>query len=345
MKASFFLGAGEHAFEVRELQLPPLAPDEVMVKVMSCGICGTDVHIYHGEEGSAQVTPPVVLGHEFSGIVAETGSAVTALRVGDHVTIDPNIYCGECVPCRTGKKQNCEHLSAIGVTRNGGFGEACICPQAQCLKVNDDVDFDEAAMTEPLACILHGIDLAGIRIGDTVCVIGGGTIGQIMIQLARLSGAASVILSEPVAMRRQMGLRLGADAAVDPAAGDISAQLEEITGRPGADVVIECAGNEEAAKQAIAAAGLGATVLFFSVPPVHAAVPLPLFQVFKKELKIIGSIINPDTHLRAVAMINSGRLRLKELVTHCYGLDRLEEAIRMQDSPDSVKVCIHPQGE
>lgn len=344
MKGSYFLGAGSTPkFEVRDMEFAPLAPTEVKVQVMSCGICGTDVHIYQGEEGSAAVTPPVVLGHEFAGVVAETGSAVTSVCVGDHVTVDPNIYCGQCTPCRTGKKQNCEHLSAIGVNRDGGFAQYCVCPEAQCFKLNKDVDFDAAAMAEPLACILHGLDQAGIQTGDVVCVIGGGAIGQIMVQLARLSGASQVILSEPVEMRRKIGLDVGADAVINPTAQDISTEIQKISGKSGADVVIECVGKESAAKHAFEAAGLGATILFFSVPSVHATVSLPLFQVFKKELKIVGSIINPDTHLRAVSMINSGRLKLKELITHTYRIDQLEEAIKMQMFAESIKVCVHPQ--
>ena len=119
MKGAFFLGNRE--FEVRDMEKRPLAADEVRIRVMACGVCGTDVHIYHGEAGSAEVTPPVVLGHEYAGIVEEVGADVKGLAPGDHVAVDPNIYCGACTPCRDGKKQFCEHLQALGVTRDGGF--------------------------------------------------------------------------------------------------------------------------------------------------------------------------------------------------------------------------------
>ena len=159
MKGCFFVGAEhEPKFEVREMTFGPLGPHDILVNNKACGICGTDVHIYHGEKGSAEVTPPVVLGHEFAGVVAKVGEEVTSFKPGDHVAMDPNMYCGQCVPCRVGKKQECEHLFALGVNVNGGFAEYAVCPETQCFKVREDISFDEAAMAEPLACVIHGID-------------------------------------------------------------------------------------------------------------------------------------------------------------------------------------------
>ena len=220
MKGAFFLGNRE--FEVRDMEKRPLAADEVRIRVMACGVCGTDVHIYHGEAGSAEVTPPVVLGHEYAGIVEEVGADVKGLAPGDHVAVDPNIYCGACTPCRDGKKQFCEHLQALGVTRDGGFAQYSAAPAAQCFKLAPELPFEAGAMAEPLACCLHGIDAAGIRPGSTVCVIGGGAIGLLMVQLARLSGAAKGILSEP--QRRAVrwsgsGCRPAPGGPVRPCAG------------------------------------------------------------------------------------------------------------------------------
>ena len=343
MKGTFFLGAeNTPKFEVREMQFGPLGPHQVLVENRACGICGTDVHIYHGEKGSAEVNPPVVLGHEFSGIIADIGAEVEGFKVGDHVTIDPNMYCGHCMPCRMGKKQNCENLFALGVNVNGGFAEYSVCPDTQCFKVRNDLDLDVAAMAEPLACAIHGIDSVGIIPGQVVLVVGGGTIGLLMVQLAKLSGASTVILSEPVEMRRKIGLKVGADAVINPLEEDITERILAICGRTGADVVIECVGKEFAVMQAIGAAGFGANILLFSVPSVDATIQLPLFDVYKKELHIMGSMINPDTHQRAVHLLNSGRLKVKELITHTYDLEHLDEAIHMQMSSESIKVMVHP---
>ena len=341
---NFFLGANhDPKFEVRTIPVPKLKGHEVLIKVMACGICGTDVHIYHGEKGSAEVTPPVVLGHEFSGIVEATGPDVTLVKPGDHVTMDPNMYCGTCRPCRMGKKQNCEHLFALGVNTNGGFAEYCISPEAQCFQLDKSIPFDIAALTEPLACAVHGIDRLAIREGETVLVIGGGTIGMIMIQLARSAGAGTVILSEPVAFKRELGLELGADFALDPASREIPDFLLEKTGISYADCVIECVGKTAAVAQAFSAAGRGTKILLFSVPGVDSCYSLPLFDVYSRELTIMGSMINPDTHLRAVNLINNRKIELGRLVTHCYGLKDLEKAILTQMSNESMKVVIHPQ--
>ncbi len=340
MKGNFFLG--NKSFEVRPLTERALSEGEVLVKVAACGVCGTDVHIYHGDKGSAEVHPPVVLGHEFSGIVEAIGASVTTVKPGDRVTVDPNIYCGKCYFCRTGKKQSCTGLQAIGVTMNGGFAEYCYVPESQCFLLSPDVSLRAGAMTEPLACCLHGIDKAGIRAGDSVCVIGGGAIGLMMVQLARLSGASKIILSEPVEFRRRIGLELGADHAIDPFAGPVSEQIGSILHTPGADVVIECVGNTAATSQAFEAANDGATVLLFSVPKANTYHPLSLEQVFQKELKIIGSRINPDTHLRAASLINSGKIKFDRLITHSYPLEQLQDAIIKQTENDSIKVIVEP---
>ena len=341
MKLNYYLGNKQ--FEVREVPGRKTVGSEVLVKVAACGICGTDVHIYHGDKGSAEVHPPVVLGHEFSGTVVETGPEVSGIRVGDHVTVDPNIYCGKCHYCKMGKKQQCTSLQAIGVTMNGGFAEYCYVPEAQCYVLDPAVPLRNGAMTEPLSCCLHGIDRAGIRLGDTVCVLGGGAIGLMMVQLAKLSGASAVILSEPVEFRRRIGLELGADYAIDPLSGPIADQIESLIHTRGTDVVIECVGSTAATAQAFEAAKDGATVLLFSVPKAGSHYSLSLEQVFQKELKIVGSRINPDTHGRAVALINSGKIVLDKLFTHSYPVERLEDAIIKQTENDSIKVLIEPE--
>lgn len=339
MKASRFLG--NKTFAVTDLPTPHAGPGELVLRNQVCGVCGTDVHIYHGEPGSADVNPPVVLGHEYSGEVVEVGKGVTGFAVGDHVTVDPNIYCGHCAYCQNGKKQLCPSMEAIGVTRDGGFAQYSRIPASQAFKLEPTVPWEAAAMAEPLACCLHGIDLAGIQVGDKVCVVGGGAIGLLMVQLAKLSGASQIVLSEPNEKRRQVGLQLGANAALDPTRPDSQEAFAQVLG--GANVVIECVGNVPAVKSAFQFAGKGATVLLFSVPKVDATFDLPLFDVYKKELTIKGSFVNPDTHARAVALINSGKVDFGPIITHRFTLDQLPEAIAMQMSDASIKVVVEAQ--
>lgn len=340
MKASRFLG--NKTFAVTDLPTPHAGPGELVLRNQVCGVCGTDVHIYHGEPGSADVNPPVVLGHEYSGEVVEVGEGVTGFAVGDHVTVDPNIYCGHCAYCQNGKKQLCPSMEAIGVTRDGGFAQYSRIPASQAFKLEPTVPWEAAAMAEPLACCLHGIDLAGIQVGDKVCVVGGGAIGLLMVQLAKLSGASQIVLSEPNEKRRQVGLQLGANAAIDPTRPDAQEAFAQVLDG-GANVVIECVGNVPAVKSAFQFAGKGATVLLFSVPKVDATFDLPLFEVYKKELTIKGSFVNPDTHARAVALINSGKVDFGPIITHRFPLDQLPEAIAMQMSDASIKVVVEAQ--
>lgn len=339
-RAACYMAPGE--IQVFDRPIPQPGFGEVLIRNRAAGICGTDVHIFHGEKGASPVKPPVVLGHEYSGEIAALGPGVTAFKPGDRVTVDPNIYCGSCYPCRIGKKQHCDHMDAIGVGRDGGFAEYSLVDAAQCFLLGNGVSFEEGAMAEPLACCLHGIDRAQIRPGDHVYVIGGGTIGLLMVQLAKLSGAATVTLSEPVALRRQIGLELGADWALHPADGVFSDDSPTAVKNRGADVVIECVGNTAATERAFEAAARGGRVLLFSVPKPDATYPMPLYQIFQKELTILGSFVNPDTHQRAVELLNSGRIRVAPLITHRYSVNETAAAIQMQQSSASIKVMVTP---
>lgn len=342
MIGAYFLG--NKTIETRPLKLPEPGAGQVLLRVCACGVCGTDVHIYEGGKGSADVTPPVILGHEFSGYVEQIGPGVEGLRIGQLVTVDPNIYCGKCLPCRQGQKQMCHHMKAVGVTMDGGFADYCLAPYAQCVAVPENTDPELAAMAEPVACCLHGIDRVGIRPGENVLVVGGGTIGQIMLQLARNAGAAKVVLSEPVAKRRQLAVELGADAAIDPIHENLNERLYEILGCEGADVVIECVGSPRTSEQAIDAAARCGRIMLFGVPHPEAVLQTKMHPIFQKELTIMGSFVNPDTHSRAVALIASGRLNLKPLITHRFPVSRLEEAIKMQTGPESIKVLVVTEG-
>ena len=338
MKGSFFLG--DKKFQIRQLEPLPVGDYDVIIRNRACGICGTDIHIYHGEEGSVAVKPPVVLGHEYAGEVIDTGKRVKSVKVGDKVAVDPNIYCGKCHYCKTGKKQLCENLVAIGVNYNGGFAELSTVPERQCFILNDDISFEAGAMAEPLACCIHGIDNAHILSGDSVCVIGGGAIGLLMVQLAKKAGASIVFLSEPIEKRRKIGLQLGADYAIDPVNQSLLEVVEKNTNISGVDVVIECVGKTAATEQAFNVAKRGATILLFSVPSAGASYDLSLFDVFKKELKITGSFINPDTHQRAVNLINSKDISTDEIITHRFKLEQINQAIKAQMSSASIKVMV-----
>lgn len=339
MKAAVF--HNQYNIKIEDIQLRSLEPGEVLVKVRACGVCGTDVHIYEGAEGSATVAPPVILGHEFSGEIHEVAGGVKDLKPGDRVCIDPNIFCGTCHYCRNGNVHLCQRLNAIGVTRHGGFAEYCIVPETQAYKLPDNVSFKEGAMGEPIACCLHGLDLCDIHTGDTVLIIGGGTIGLIMLQLVKAAGASRIFVSEPVEEKRNLALSLGADLVVNPQTEDFSNFISENT-IDGVDVSIECVGLRQTVENAIAAACRGGNVMLFGLTHPDCQVPIKPLDVFKRELTIRSSFINPFTQARAVELLGSGRVSVRELITKTLPIDKIEEAFSSENREGSGKIIIAP---
>ncbi len=323
MKAAVFYEKGVIRVEEAPVQEPK--EDEVMLRVKAAGVCGTDMHIYQGAQGATECNPPVILGHEFSGIVEKVGAKVTRVKPGDHVTVDPNISCGSCYHCRVGKPHFCDRMVATGVNFNGGFAEYCTVLEKQVFVLPEEMPFAVGAMCEPLSCCLHGMDLAEVKTGDAVVIIGGGTIGLIMVQLARLSGAAMVAVLEPMEERRKMALEAGADLAVDSLNQEVKPALEEAN-FGNVDVVIECVGRKETMLQAIDLAGKGGRAVLFGLTPPDCEIPFLPFAAFQKELTVKASYVNPLTQARAVRLLSSGRLNLAPLISDQIPIDRIEEA-------------------
>ena len=324
---------------VEDRPIPEVGEYDVLVKVHACGICGTDVHILHGEH---IVEFPVIPGHEFSGEVVEIGSEVVNVHVGDRVTIDPNIVDHTCYFCRRGEINLCENLTAVGVNFDGGYAEFCRVPAVQVYKVPDGVSLDEAAMAEPLACCIHGADQANIMPGSTVVVLGAGSIGLILVQLARISGARHIIVSEPDERKRSLAAQLGADAQLNPLAEDVFAEVLTRTS-VGADIVIESAGRLETAELALKLARRGGTVLQFGVVSPNQVAKVAPYDVYYKELTIRGSFVNPVTHSRAVELLASKQVDVVPLVTHRFPLDKAAEALEAAQGGDAVKVLLVPE--
>jgi len=317
MKAAVLKGT--HQIEVLDWKTTGLKPDELRIQVKSCGICGTDQHIYHGNPGSAAVTPPIVLGHELAGIVTECGEHVKQLKAGDRVSIDPNVYCGSCRYCRNGQPHLCDHLQAVGVTRDGGMGEYCVAPAANCYLLPDSMSFAEGAMVEPLGCVLHGFKKVDIRPIHTVLLIGGGFIGQLFLQLVKKQGAARIVVSEPATEKHAALLALGANEVVQPTASVV----EQLKG--GFDVVIECVGRQESMELAIEAAGKGGQVLLFGVANPSTQIRVSPFAIFTKELRVWGSFINPHTHEEAIALIEQQLVKVEPLISHRFSLEEVPQ--------------------
>lgn len=340
MKSAVFYG--KHDLRVEEHEMPKVGPQDVLIQVKACGVCGTDVHIYEGDKGAAEVTPPTILGHEFSGVIAEVGSEVTNYKAGDRVCIDPNCYCGACEPCRNGVVHYCEHMIGYGTTVNGGFAEYCAVNERQVYKLGDNTSFEQGAMTEPVACCLHGMDMCEIRPGHQVVVIGGGMIGLLMLQLSRLAGAAKVALLEPVESKREVGKKLGADICIDPIHEDVKARLKE-EGMTWVNTVIECVGRPSTIEQAIDIAGNKAVVMMFGLTKPDETISVKPFEIFRKELVLKASYINPYTQKRALDLIDSGRLDVSSMVYEVADLDELADILSNPELRAKGKCIISPE--
>ncbi|MCI8622588.1 MAG: zinc-dependent alcohol dehydrogenase family protein [Provencibacterium sp.] len=342
MKSAVFYG--KHDIRIEESPLPPVGENEVLIKVMRCGVCGTDVHIYEGDKGCADTTPPTILGHEFSGVVEQAGSAVQSVQPGDRVSVDPNQLCGRCYYCRSGIGHFCEQMVGIGTTANGGFAQYCAVNVSQVYRLAPSTSFEEGAMTEPVACCLHGVDLCELTPSSTAVVIGGGMIGLLMVQLARLAGARRVVLLEPVAAKREMGRRLGADLCIDPLHADVPAVLLE-NGVARVDAVIECAGLPSTIAQAVDLAGKKSVVMMFGLTRPDDEVPIKPFQIFQKEVTLKASFINPYTQQRALDLINSRKIDVSSMIAGVESLERLPEILAQPALRAKGKYIIDPWKE
>ena len=339
MRSAVFYGKGD--LRVEDHAMPVVGARDVMIQVKACGVCGTDVHIYEGDKGAAEVTAPVILGHEFSGVVTEVGKEVTKFKPGDRVCIDPNCYCGACDFCRNGIAHYCTDMTGYGTTVNGGFAEYCSVNERQVYLLGSNTTFEQGAMAEPAACCLHGIDMCEVKPGSSVVVIGGGMIGPLMLQLSRLAGAAKTALLEPVESKREVGKKLGADVVIDPVHEDIKAVLKE-NGMTWINTVIECVGRPSTIEQAIDIAGNKAVVMMFGLTKPDETIAVKPFQIFQKELTLRASYINPYTQKRALELIDSGRLDVSSMVYDVAGLDSLEEVLKNPEMRAKGKYIIAP---
>jgi L-iditol 2-dehydrogenase len=337
MKAARFYE--KHRLIVEDV--PVRQPDDngVLIGVRYCGVCGTDVHIFEGDKGSARVDPPVILGHELSGDVIKVGEKVKNVKIGDRVSVDPNLYCGKCYFCANGKKHLCEHMVGLGTAADGGFAEYVTVPEELVFPVADNVSYEAAAMTEPISCCLHGMNLTDVDIGDTVMIVGTGNIGMIMLQLAKHAGAAKIIAVEPNEKRREKAKCLGADICIDPLSDDTEAILGA-NGVKNIERVIDCAGLTSTAEYSVKYAGRGATVMLFGLTAPDDVMSLKPFELFQKELTIKGSFVNPDSFEKAGRLLETGAVKVDSLITDIVPLDDIQSVFENRLYAKDGKVLI-----
>lgn len=305
MKAVVLYGPKNVA--IGDMPIPEMQSTYVKVKVEYCGICGSDYHKVSGKKNTHPVRYPVPLGHEMSGIVCEVGCDVNHVKIGDRVTVDPNWSCGKCDACKAGKPSFCH--AARGVVK--GMAEFVVCPEENVYRLPDSLSLRDAALAEPLACCLRGMDLLDVKAGESVALVGFGAIGAIMLQLLKNSGAAEIAVIEYDATKEQSAKALGATAFIP---STDSAALKAYASEHNVDKVIECVGRASAQQTALDIAGYGATVVMFGVSDSAETMPISFYEAFTKELTIKTSFINPHTTARAVRMLASGLLKTDAII-------------------------------
>jgi len=347
MLAAVYHGPGD--LRVEEVSLPQIGAGEILVKVLSASICGTDLRIFHGNH---RMYPPGTIripGHEVVGTIAEIGAGLEGFVTGERVFIAPNMGCGHCAQCVSGNNNLCANYGAIGVTMDGGFAEYMRVParsvqQGNVIQVSESVDPAVAALMEPFACVLRGQNALKIQTGEIVLVIGAGPIGVMHTKLAKVRGAGRVIVSEPITDRVVQARRMGADRAVNPLEEDLKAVIAEESHGRGADVIIVAAPVHAAQESALTLAAIGGRINFFGgLPKDRPTINFDSNLVHYKELVITGTTAcSTDDCWQATRIVNSGLIDLSDLVSQRFPLREAASGFAAAEDRKSLKIILEP---
>ena len=349
MKAAVYEGIDR--IVLKETDRPVCDANGVIVKVMACAVCGSDIRIYRS--GNSRVNPPQILGHEIAGEVVETGANVTRFRVGERVAIGADVPCGQCVFCEAGIGNNCQINYAMGYQFAGGFAQylalnRTVVDYGPLHILPGHVSYDEGALAEPLACILNAMELTPVKLGDVVAVIGAGPIGMMLCVVARLMGAAGVILINRSAPRLETAKKMNiADHYICLAESDGVKAVLDLTGGLGADVIFTSNPSPQAQSDAILMAKNRAKINFFGgLPKDKSVVPIDTNMIHYKELLVSGAHGSmPTHHGRAIELIASGKIDVKQFITHRIPLTGIADAFNIAEGHAGLRVVVKPWEE
>lgn len=329
MRAAIVEGVGK--VSVTTVPDPTPGPRDVVVSVASCGICGTDLHILQGEFAP---TLPILPGHEFAGEVVGLGSEVTELALGDRVAVDPSLYCNECRYCRAGRGNLCDRWNAIGVSVPGGAAEFAVAPVANCVKLPDHVDVRDAALIEPLSCAVRGYDVLSSTLGAEVLIYGSGTMGLMMLELAKRTGAAGVDMLDINPDRLATAAKLGCSRA--------AASAEEFDKPGGWDFVIDATGNAGAIQDGLGRVAKGGTFLQFGVSDYATTAVIEPYKIYNQEITITGSMAVLHSYERAAALFATGVLDPEVFISDRLPLEQYPDAIEKFKAGQGRKIVVQP---
>lgn len=303
---------------VVEVEKPVPKEDEVLIKVAAAGFCGTDIHTFKGEHVTNY---PIIPGHEFSGTVVETGEKITQFKPGDRVIADPNVFCENCYSCKQNKQIHCENIQVIGNTRNGAFAEYVTVPE-RCVFPAGEMDLITGSMAEPLACVINSHNKAAIPVGANVLICGAGTIGLMQLLMAKRRGAATVTVIDIKEPQLEKARELGADHGIMSDA-NVEDTLRKLYPR-GFDFIIEATGVPKVCEMAVKLLADTGTYVAFGVCPTDSEIRVNPFEIYYRDLKIIGSYALEKTMPQAISMLNGG-LDLKPLIGKVISIEEMPE--------------------
>jgi 2-desacetyl-2-hydroxyethyl bacteriochlorophyllide A dehydrogenase len=339
LKAAVFKAPGR--IEVQDLPIPKPSPGEVRVKVLGCGVCGTDAHIFSGDIHNAE--PPVVLGHEIYGKVDGLAETVSGFQIGDPVVVDPFIFCGICDSCKRGEYRFCERETFVGYHRQGGFAQYTCIPEANIYKIGAGIVAEEAILAETLSTVLAGLSRLQPEAGRSVLILGAGTVGLIWNALLNSSLPVTLIQTELLPMRRKKAEGSGADRVLSPREMDLRQEVLRLCPK-GVDYLIDATGSTAAVEEALPLLRRGGTFLSFGICPEDERLSLSLNWFYHRQARILTSRRPPREMQRAIELLEHGRLALSDLVTGVYPLEKIESAFqRFFEAKDrEIKMMIDP---
>ncbi len=332
-------------FEFKDVPKPQVGPDEILVRVKAVGICGSDLHGYTGKSGRR--IPPIIMGHEASGVVEALGTNARNVAVGERITFDSTVFCNQCPPCRKGQVNLCLDRKILGVSipafrRDGCMAEYVVMPWWIAFKLPAAVSFEEAALVEPAAVAMHAARNTPIDVNDVVAVVGAGPIGLFAIQAVRVKGAGHVVALDVREERLAMARRLGADVTINPSKGAVAEQMRQAVGRPDADAALEAVGLPSAVQTALDLVRCGGHVtLIGNVTP---QVPLPLQDVIMREVTIRGSFAIAGEYRACLDLMAAGRIQTQPLISRTMPLAEGQMAFDTlhRGDPSLFKIVLHP---